>query len=153
MGADMKYGTIAGVEVIEKKQIKDERGMVMHMIRSDSPEFESFGEVYFSVVNPGVIKGWKLHRIISQNLVVPYGSVNFVLYDNRPGSQTFGNIQQIKIGRDDYKLLHIPPGIWYAFSNLSSEPSIITNCATHVHDMSEVEVLPLANDTIPFNFN
>ena len=47
---------INGVKITEKKQIHDERGKVMHMIKSSDPEFINFGEIYFSCINPGVIK-------------------------------------------------------------------------------------------------
>ena len=41
---------IEGVVITPLKQIPDERGNVMHMFRSDDPEFEKFGEIYFSVI-------------------------------------------------------------------------------------------------------
>ena len=41
---------IEGVKITPLKQIKAERGKIMHMLRSDSPVFKSFGEVYFSTV-------------------------------------------------------------------------------------------------------
>lgn len=48
--------TIDGVVVKRLNQINDERGKIMHMLRCDDPLFETFGEIYFSVVYPGVIK-------------------------------------------------------------------------------------------------
>ena len=44
---------IDGVKITEKNQIFDERGKVMHMIKSSDPEFKKFGEIYFSCINPG----------------------------------------------------------------------------------------------------
>ena len=44
------FGRIEGVTVRPLRQICDERGKVMHMLRSDDPHFERFGEIYFSVV-------------------------------------------------------------------------------------------------------
>ena len=38
------------------RQIPDERGKIMHMLRVDDPYFEKFGEIYFSVVYPGIVK-------------------------------------------------------------------------------------------------
>ena len=46
---------IDGVIVQDLKQISDERGKVMHMLRCDSPLFEKFGEMHLSV--PIVIAG------------------------------------------------------------------------------------------------
>ena len=42
---------IDGVKIIPKKQIIDERGKIMHMIRNDDEHFTKFGEVYFSYAN------------------------------------------------------------------------------------------------------
>jgi dTDP-4-dehydrorhamnose 3,5-epimerase len=43
---------IDGVEIFPLRQIVDERGKVMHMLRADDEHFQGFGEIYFSTVNP-----------------------------------------------------------------------------------------------------
>jgi NAD dependent epimerase/dehydratase family len=53
---------IEGVVIHPLRQIPDERGKVMHMLRAQDPHFVGFGEIYFSVVYPGVVKGWHLHK-------------------------------------------------------------------------------------------
>ena len=40
---------IDGVKVTPLKQILDERGKIMHMMRSDAPDFEKFGEHIFHI--------------------------------------------------------------------------------------------------------
>ena len=52
---------IEGIKTTTLKQIEDDRGKVMHMLRSDSENFKKFGEIYFSTVHPNKIKGWHLH--------------------------------------------------------------------------------------------
>ena len=37
---------IEGVKITKLKQIVDERGKIMHMLRNDSPLFENFGEIW-----------------------------------------------------------------------------------------------------------
>ena len=44
---------IEGIKITLLKQIEDERGKVMHMLRNDSKNFTNFGEIYFSTV-PGI---------------------------------------------------------------------------------------------------
>ena len=41
---------IEGVSIIDLKQIGNENGKVMHMIRNDTKNFTKFGEIYFSTV-------------------------------------------------------------------------------------------------------
>ena len=48
---------IDGVLIKPLKKIPDERGTIMHMMRNDDPNFEKFGEIYFSTVYPGDVKG------------------------------------------------------------------------------------------------
>ncbi len=45
------------VKVIPLRQIPDERGKVMHMLKATDPHFERFGEIYFPTAWPGSIKG------------------------------------------------------------------------------------------------
>ena len=49
---------IEGIIITPLKKIKDERGAVMHMLSRDSDVFKSFGEIYFSTINPKFIKAW-----------------------------------------------------------------------------------------------
>ena len=77
---------IDGVIISPLKQILDERGKVMHMLRSDFPVFQQFGEIYFSCVYPGAIKGWHVHKKMILNYAVPHGNIKLVLYDDREGS-------------------------------------------------------------------
>ena len=48
---------IEGVKVIPLRQIPDERGTIYHMLKCTDPHFVQFGEIYFSTVYTGVIKG------------------------------------------------------------------------------------------------
>ena len=62
----------------------------MHMMRADDPLFEQFGEIYFSTVYPGAIKGWHMHKEMTLNYAVVLGMIKLVLYDEREGSPTKG---------------------------------------------------------------
>jgi len=143
---------IHDVVVEPLRQIADERGKVMHMLRSDSNLFEKFGEVYFSMVYPGAIKAWKLHREMTLNLAVPVGSIRLVLYDDRQESPSKGKIQEMIIGEENYCLVKIPPMIWNGFQGLEAPSSLIANCATLPHDPKEVERLESADTQIPYSW-
>lgn len=131
---------IEGVIVEPLRVIQDERGAVMHMLRADSPTFKRFGEVYFSEVNPGVVKAWKRHWRMTQHFTVPVGRVKFVIYDDRTDSVTRGRIGQYVLGRpDDYELLIVPPMVWYGFQGLANFPSVVANCSDIPHDPAEAE--------------
>lgn len=144
---------IEGIIIQELKQIVDERGKVMHMLRCDSPLFKKFGEVYFSVVNHGLVKAWKSHLQMTQHLAVPVGKIRLVLYDGREISSTYGKIDILEIGEDNYCLVKIPPLVWYGFKGLSSISSLIANCSDLPHDPNEVIRLDAFNNRIPYNWD
>ena len=75
----MRNNLIHDVEIIQLKEIFDDKGSVFHMLRSDERQFKSFGECYFSEVNVDCIKGWKKHTLQTQNISVPIGKIKFVL--------------------------------------------------------------------------
>src|SRR3989442_9045828 len=109
---------IAGVYVHPLRQIADERGKVMHMLRCDDPHFERFGEIYFSVVFPGVVKGWHLHRDMTLNYAVPSGRIKLVCFDDRDASPTRGRVAEIFLGEDAYQLVTVPHGVWNGFKGI-----------------------------------
>ncbi len=143
---------IKGVCVRPLRQIVDERGKVMHMLRRDDAWFDRFGEIYFSVVNPGVVKGWHLHKRMTLNYAVVHGQIKLALYDARPKSPTRGRVQVVATGQDNYALVTVPPGVWNGFQGISSFPAIVANCATVAHDPREiVRIDPFSRD-IPYDW-
>lgn len=144
---------IDGVTTTELRQISDERGAVLHMLRNDAPEFTRFGECYFSEVLPGAVKAWKRHRIQTQNLAVPVGRMRVVIYDDREDSATRGHVQVMELGRPDaYLRLQIPPGLWYGFASVGDKPALLVNCADLPHDPAESEQRPIDNVIIPYQW-
>lgn len=143
---------IEGVKIISLKKIPDERGAIMHMMRSDDPHFEKFGEIYFSTVYPGVIKGWHLHKEMTLNYAVIYGMIKLVLYDERENSSTKGKIEEFFIGWENYCLIKIPPMIWNGFKGIGTTMAILANLATIPHSPDEIERLDPFNKRIPYNW-
>lgn len=143
---------IEGVKITPLRQILDERGKVMHMLRNDAVHFQSFGEIYFSCVYPGAIKAWHLHKEMTLNYAVPYGRIKLVLHDNREGSSTRGEIQEIFLGVDNYLLVTIPPLIWNGFKGLGTEMAIVANCATIPHDSQEILRLDPFDSSIDYDW-
>jgi dTDP-4-dehydrorhamnose 3,5-epimerase len=143
---------IDGVVIKPLRQVLDERGKIMHMLRNDDPEFEAFGEIYFSGVYPGAIKGWHLHRRMTLNYAVPFGSIKLVLYDDRPLSNTRGELMEIFTGPDNYCLIRIPPDVWNGFKGVGTTPAIVANCSTIPHDPREIERLDPHDPSIPYKW-
>ena len=133
---------IDGVLVVPLKRIPDERGTVLHMLKRTDPHFIEFGEIYFSTIYPGVVKGWHKHTEMTLNYACIHGRIKLVLFDDREGSPTKGELMEIFLGPDNHSLVQIPPGIWNGFKGLGSEMAIVANCCTHPHDPSRSLRLP-----------
>lgn len=143
---------IDAVQVIPLKRFPDERGTVCHMLSSTDPHFRQFGEIYFSTIYGGVIKGWHRHREMTLNYACILGRIKLVIYDDREDSPTNGSLQEIFLGPDNYALVIIPPGVWNGFKGMSDPYAIVANCCTHPHDPSRSERLdPFGND-IPYDW-
>lgn len=143
---------IDGVKITPLKQILDERGKIMHMLRNDSPGFQGFGEIYFSCVNPGAIKAWHIHKRMTLNYAVPHGNIKFVLFDNRPQSPTKGRLQEVFLGPDNYQLVTVPPMVWNGFKGIGLHTAIVANCATIPHDPDEIDRLDPFDPSIPYDW-
>jgi dTDP-4-dehydrorhamnose 3,5-epimerase len=143
---------IDGVLVVPLKRVPDERGTVMHMLKRTDPHFIEFGEIYFSTIYPGVVKGWHKHAEMTLNYACIHGRVKLVLFDDREGSPTKGELMEVFLGPDSYSLVQIPPGVWNGFKGMGSEMAIVANCCTHPHDPSRsIRLDPFDND-IPYDW-
>lgn len=142
---------ISGARVVPLRRIPDERGTIYHMLRSTDPHFIAFGEIYFTSIYRGVIKGWHRHRDMTLNYACIVGRVKLVLYDDRRDSVTRGHLMERFLGPDDYSLVVIPPGLWVGLKGLD-ELSIVANCATHPHDPSRTERLDPLGGQIPYDW-
>lgn len=144
---------IQDVAIKPLKKIADERGCIMHMLKATDPEFKQFGEIYFSTVYPGVIKGWHFHEKMTLNYAVIKGNIKLVLFDQRENSPTKGEVQEIFLGDKNYCLVAVPPGVWNGFKGVGLEEAIVANCATHPHDPAEIKRMNLFTDQIPYDWN
>ncbi len=144
---------IHGVEVVPLSRIPDERGTIFHMLRSTDPHFQKFGEIYFSTVYKGIVKGWHRHRGMSLNYACVEGRIKLVLYDDRPDSPTKGEIQEVFLGPDAYALVIIPPEVWNGFKGMSDPYAIVANCCTEPHDPARSTRLDPFKNEIPYDWN
>ncbi len=119
------------------KQIKNPKGDIYHALKKSDNGFDDFGEAYFSTIKQNIIKGWKKHTIMTLNLVVPVGEIEFVIYDER--EKEFFNI---KLSQKNYKRVTIKPGLWLAFRGIKSE-NMLLNLASILHDPDEAINLDL----------
>lgn len=112
------------------QRIPTDGGEVLKALRSDEPGFLGIEEAYFSRVDPGSIRAWKLHTEMTVNVVVPVGSVRFVI----AREDTFTTFE---LGPDhDYGRLTITPGHWFGFKG-GEDGGLVLNMADLLHRPEE----------------
>lgn len=144
---------IDGVKVIPLRKIPDERGMIMHMLRCNDEHFEQFGEVYFATAYPGVIKGWHAHTQQTQFYAVVVGMIKLVMYDDRPDSPTYKELNEFFIGENNYQLIRIPVGVINGWKCIGTETAIVANCATLPHQEGEMLRYEPFGDKVPYEWD
>ena len=142
--------TITGVTTTPLSIIDTKGGAVLHAIKRSDYGFSGFGEAYFSTIEHNAIKGWKRHKEMVLNLIVPIGSVRFILYDDRKNQ--INKFQEVVLSlKGGYNRLTVPPMIWVGFQGLDIHPSIVLNIASIEHSSEEVDQKEL--DEIKFNWS
>ena len=123
------------IVVTELKRIETPGGDVFHAMKQSESQYEGFGEAYFSWVNEGVIKAWKMHKRMTLNLVVPVGNVRFVFVSDSENK----DFRVEEIGEKRYARITVPPGVWFGFQGIGEGKNLVLNIADIEHDPEEVE--------------
>lgn len=122
------------------KKIHVEGGDVFHCMKKSNIGFNGFGEAYFSFADYLSIKAWKKHKLMTLNLVVPIGEINFVFY-----SEDFTRYKSIIIGSSNYSRITVPPGFWFGFQGLSKNGNLLLNLADIEHVPEESDRIDIQN--------
>ena len=146
---------ISGVITKPLKVIPDERGWLMEMLRDDDPFFQRFGQVYLTVVYPEVVKGWHYHKKQTDHFVFVKGMAKVVLFDNREGSSTRGEVNEFFMGEKNPILVTIPPGVVHGMKGIGTEPAMLVNVPTELYkyDKPDEYRMPAHDPSIPYDWS
>lgn len=119
--------TIEGVLVKKLTRHKDERGFFEEIIRVTDPFFaEGFGQLSHSVMFPGVIKAWHVHKTQVDWWYMTKGTIKAVLYDGRKDSSTYRMLQEFPMGAHGENIvLKIPPGVAHGCKVLGDSAELV----------------------------
>ena len=143
---------IKGVGVYPRKKICTDQGCVYKWVGVHDPFFEKFGEIYFSSILPGVIKGWNVQTISDTNMICIIGAIHLVLYDRRIDSPTHGMIQEVVISNDVYDLVHIPYGVAFSWKAMGEHEAFVGNLATETYTPEELIKIDAHTGEIPYQW-
>ena len=90
--------------------------------------------IYQSSTDAGVVKGWHLHQIHTDQFVVTRGKLQVNVIDIRAESPTFGHVNAFFCGSLNPLLVKIPPGLLHGWKALSGPEVQVFNLQSHVYD-------------------
>jgi dTDP-4-dehydrorhamnose 3,5-epimerase len=126
---------IDGVILSPLKTIHVDEGDIFHGMKLTDEGYCGFGEAYFSSIKFKETKGWKRHHKMTLNIIVPFGEIQFALFDDR--NKNIKRTFDVVLSKKNYHRLTIPPMVWVAFKGLDSNGSMLLNIANLAHDPSE----------------
>jgi dTDP-4-dehydrorhamnose 3,5-epimerase len=146
---------IAGVRVRRAITHEDDRGSVCEMLGAGW-DFDDAPIVYAyqATIRPRKIKGWVVHFDQDDRLFFSSGSVQLVLYDGRPNSETHGTINELFFSEYNRALVRIPRGVYHALRNIGETDALFVNLPTrpYNHVVPDKYRLPLDTEAIPYRF-
>jgi dTDP-4-dehydrorhamnose 3,5-epimerase len=125
---------IQGVHVKKLKIIPDDRGRLMEIMRSDDPFFKKFGQVYMTTAKPGVVKAWHYHKKQDDHFTCISGKMKLALYDARPDSPTYKEVNDFVVSLEDPMLIVIPKEVYHGFKCVSDVEAVVINTPTETYD-------------------
>ena len=146
---------IEGVKIRYATTQIDDRGTLCEILRPDwGFHPEPFTYVYQFSIRPGKVKGWHQHHQHDDRIFLSQGTVKVVLYDPRPGSPTFGMVNEICRSELHRSIMIIPQFVWHAHHNIGSTDALFISMPTRLYEHKSPDVfrLPLDNDVIPYKF-
>ena len=146
---------ICGVRHKNLRVIPDERGRLMEILRSDDEFFLKFGQLYMTTAYPGVVKGWHFHKKQIDNFAVVKGTIKLVLYDSRPKSKTYREVNEFFLGEHNPILVQIPAMVLHGFKGVGVEEAIVVNCPTELYDYKEPDEFRVEafNKEVPYDWD
>jgi len=139
--------TIEGVKVKQLKVLPDDRGQLAEILRSDWDEFVKFGQVYYTTARPGVVKAWHYHKIQTDYFFCIKGKAKVALYDSRPESPTYKEINEFMVGEINPALIVIPPLVFHGFKAISEQEAIMINIPTELYNYDNPDEYRLPFDS------
>lgn len=126
---------IDGVIIRELRQFDDDRGWLIELFRSDEIEQEFFPAMsYVSMTRPGVARGPHEH-VDQADLFCFLGPSTFRLYlwDNREGSELFGQRFTYEFGVGCKAAVIVPKGVVHAYKNIGEVDGIVYNAPNRLY--------------------
>jgi dTDP-4-dehydrorhamnose 3,5-epimerase len=147
------------VQLIDLPLFSDEGGDFCELTRfladgtlSQLPEYRP-AQISYSLMEPGTIKAWHLHRNQDDLWFVPPGDRLLIgLLDTREGSPTHDRSMRLVMGAGKARLLFVPRGVAHGVANLSPRPASVIYFVNQGFDAQQPDEHRLPHDILGPDF-
>jgi len=146
---------VDGVQLQEIPNILTRNGVATEVVR---PEWDigrvPIRHMIHVTLRAHAVSAWHCHHLQTDRIFVTDGALRIVLFDDREGSPTRGQLDVLQLGRMRPATLLIPPYVWHGVQNLESQPSGFINFFDHAYCYEDPDEwrLPEDTDAIPYRF-
>jgi len=146
---------IDGVRLNRLLTREDKRGDLTVLISDLNEVIAPVPHAYLVTAAPGSIRAWVYHKGQSDRLACTNGSMRVVLYDLRPQSPTYRELNVIDVGGSNRVLLTIPPEVVHGVQNRGLTAATFLNMPTRAYDPAHPDKsrLPYNHPGIPYVFD
>src|SRR5262245_43972244 len=92
-----RAAAIEGGQFRPTRPIPHEDGAVTEVARASWPELAPVVQVHITTTLPGRVRAWGFHQESTDRLFVVSGLIQFVIFDGRESSPTFGKLFELKV--------------------------------------------------------
>lgn len=129
---------LPGVKTFDLKKNIDERGFFAEIMRDDWKELlgdDKIVQANLSFTYPGMIRAWHRHsRGQVDYFIVLKGSLKICAYDDKPGSPTKGQVDELVTSKDRLQVVRIPGHYWHGTKTLGDKPSLTVYYVNRAYD-------------------
>jgi dTDP-4-dehydrorhamnose 3,5-epimerase len=129
---------LPGVRVYDIKKNVDERGFFAEILRQDWKELlseDGIAQANLSFSYPGMIRAWHRHnRGQVDYFIVLKGSMKICAYDDKEGSASRGQLDEIVTSQDRLQVIRIPGFYWHGTKTLGDTASLTVYCVNRLYD-------------------
>ncbi len=129
---------LPGVRAYDVKKNVDERGFFAEILRQDWKDFlgnEGIVQTNLSYSYPGIIRAWHRHdRGQVDYFVVLKGSMMICAYDDKQGSATRGQLDEIIASNHKLQVIRIPGHYWHGTKTVGNRPSLTVYYVNRLYD-------------------
>lgn len=126
---------IKDVKIIPLQKFEDERGWLIEIWRGDGVEPKEIPVMtYVSMTKPGVARGPHEH-VHQTDLFGFIGPSTFRIYlwDNRAGSETYGQTMEFEVGENEPTVVIVPEGVVHGYKNVGDKDGLVVNCPNKLY--------------------